>query len=180
MDKILDKNSEITSAQNNFVMKYLTFLLDDTSYALSILKIKEIIEYVVVTPIPRMPDFIKGAINLRGKLVPVIDLSERLDCGKSQINNRSSIIIIEMSFSNEVLNVGILVDAVSKVMDFKKTDIETAPTFGGSIDTDFIEGMGKVRDEFVVILNIDRILTIEDLTILAESKNTSIEESDLD
>lgn len=173
MNQLIDKNKEVASAQQDMVMKYLTFLLGDKSYAISILKIKEILEYGSVTPIPKMPDFICGAINLRGKLVPVIDLLERLGNGKSEIEKRSCIVIVEMKFANEVLSIGVIVDAVSKVMDFKNSDIEAAPSFGGSVETDFIEGMGKVDEEFVIILNIDRVLSLDDLALLADSKDVS-------
>lgn len=173
MNQLVEKNKEVVTAQQDLVMKYLTFILGDKSYAISILKIKEILEYGSVTPIPKMPDFICGAINLRGKLVPVIDLLERLGNGKSEIEKRSCIVIVEMTFGNEVLNIGVIVDAVSKVMDFKKSEIEEAPSFGGTVETDFIEGMGKVDEDFVIILNIDCVLSLGDLSLLAESKDVS-------
>lgn len=180
MNQLVEKNKEVASAQQDLVMKYLTFLLADKSYAISILKIKEILEYGTVTPIPKMPDFICGAINLRGKLVPVIDLLERLGNGKSEIEKRSCIVIVEMKFSNEVLTIGVIVDAVSKVMDFRNSDVETAPSFGGSIDTDFIEGMGKVEEEFVIILNIDRVLSLNDLARLADSSTIAADVAEVE
>jgi len=175
MNQLVKQNKEVVAAQQDLVMKYLTFLLGEKSYAISILKIKEILEYGSVTPIPKMPDFICGAINLRGKLVPVIDLLERLGNGKSEIEKRSCIVIVEMEFANEALSIGVIVDAVSKVMDFKNSDIEAAPSFGGTVETDFIEGMGKVDEEFVIILNIDRVLSLDDLALLAESKDVDAE-----
>lgn len=173
MNQLVEKNKEVATARQDLVMKYLTFLLGEKSYAISILKIKEILEYGSVTPIPKMPDFICGAINLRGKLVPVIDLLERLGNGKSEIEKRSCIVIVEMKFSNEILSIGVIVDAVSKVMDFKNSDIEPAPSFGGSVETDFIEGMGKVDEDFVIILNIDRVLSLDDLALLADANEVS-------
>lgn len=169
MNQLVEQNAEVVSAKNDLVMKYLTFLLGDKSYAISILKIKEILEYGAVTSIPKMPDFICGAINLRGQIVPVIDLLERLGNGKSDVGKRSCIVIVEMQFSNETLNIGVIVDAVSKVMDFKNSEIEEAPSFGGMVETDFIEGMGKIGEDFVVILNIDRVLSLEDLSLLVDS-----------
>ena len=179
MNQLVEKNKEVVAAQQDLVMKYLTFLLGEKSYAISILKIKEILEYGSVTPIPKMPDFICGAINLRGTLVPVIDLLERLGNGKSEIEKRSCIVIVEMKFSNEVLSIGVIVDAVSKVMDFRNSDIEAAPSFGGTVETDFIEGMGKVDEDFVIILNIDRVLSLDDLALLANSKSVSTESIDV-
>ncbi|MDH5601817.1 MAG: chemotaxis protein CheW [Gammaproteobacteria bacterium] len=169
MNQLAKTNKEVTTAQKNIVMKYLTFLLKEKAYAINILKIKEILEYGVITPIPKMPGFICGAINLRGKLVPVMDLLERLGHGKSEIEKRSCIVIVEMAFATEVLSIGVIVDAVSKVIDFKNSDIEPAPSFGGAVNTDFIEGMGKVDEEFVIILNIDKILSLDDLALLVDS-----------
>ena len=169
MNQLVEQNADVLSAQQDLVMKYLTFLLGDKSYAISILKIKEILEYGSITPIPRMPDFVCGAIYLRGRVVPVVDLLERLGNGKSEVGKRSCIVIVEMKFSNETLSIGVVVDAVSKVVDIKNSDIEAAPSFGGAVETDFIEGMGKLNDEFVVILNIDRVLSLDDLALLSES-----------
>ncbi len=169
MNQLVNSNNEPVTQQQDLVMKYLTFLLGDKIYAISILKIKEIIEYGQVTPMPRMPDFICGAINLRGSVVPVIDLQDRLEKGKSNITNRTCIVIVEMNFSTEAIHVGVIVDTVNRVIDFKSSEIERVPSFGGQIDTDFIEGMGKVKEDFVVILNIDRVLSFDNLNVLAKS-----------
>ena len=146
--------------------KYLTFLLNDKIYAINILKIKEILEYVEITPIPKMPIFVPGAINVRGKLIPVIDLNQCLCQEHSEINKRSCIVIIEVVYNNSSANIGLIVDAVNKVMDFKSVDIEQAQCFGESINTDFIEGLGKMDDQFIVMLNIDKIMSAEEFSKL--------------
>lgn len=146
--------------------KYLTFILNDKTFAISILRIKEILEYGEITVIPKMPDFVSGAINLRGKVVPVIDLRQCLEQQNSEINKRSCIVIIEVMYNNTSVNVGIIVDAVSKVMDFEAADIESAPSLGNSVNTDFIEGMGKLNGQFVVMLNMDKIMSTEELGTL--------------
>lgn len=156
--------------------KYLTFLLAGKLYAVSILKIKEIIEYGTVTSIPGMPEFMCGAINIRGGAVPVIDLIKRLDGNESEIGKRSCIVIMELNHEQGNINVGVIVDSVNRVMDFRANEIEPAPTFGGAIRTDFIEGMGKSNEDFIIILNIDSVLSMEDIRILMESETESSED----
>ena len=147
--------------------KYLTFHLGEKSYAFSILRVKEIIEYGEVTPMPMMPAFIRGAINLRGEAVPVIDLALRLGLGTTEVARRTCIIVVEMEGAGETLPVGVMVDAVSRVLDLRAEEIEPAPTFGGHLRTDFIAGMGKVEGRFVVLLEIGRVLSMEDLRELS-------------
>lgn len=148
--------------------KYLTFLLAGESYAFNILKVKEIIEYGEITPMPMMPEFICGAINLRGNAVPVIDLAGRLNLQAADISRRTCIIIIELNTGNEILNVGLVVDTVSRVVDLKSEDIERTPSLGANIRTDFIEAMGKINDQFVILLNIDKVLSMDDLSALSQ------------
>lgn len=168
MNQTLNSVSAEINDQEKNASKFLTFFLGDEVYAVSVIKIREIIEYNYVTPIPKMPKFIRGAINLRGQIVPVIDLMERLDIGENTISNRSCIVIVSVNIGKESIIAGLVVDAVSQVHDFEITDIEDAPDFGGSIDTCFLEGMGKREDKFTVILNIDYILSMEDLHVLNE------------
>lgn len=173
-------SDEINNQEEN-TRKYLTFYLGDKTYAISVLKIREIIEYNSITPIPKMPKFIRGAINLRGQIVPVIDLMERLDIGENTISNRTCIVIVSVKHGLSPIIAGLMVDSVSKVLDFETTDIEEAPDFGGTIDTHFLEGMGKNNDNFTVILDIDYILSMEDLKVLqelAESEELDLGESE--
>lgn len=148
--------------------KYLTFLLGSEVYAFSILKVKEIIEYGDITSMPMMPDFICGAINLRGKVVPVIDLSLRMEKAAADISRRTCIVIVELSTGDGVINIGVIIDSVSKVVDLQADEIEPAPSFGGNIRTDFIEGMGKLENEFIIVLNLDRVISMDDIQALTQ------------
>jgi len=164
----LANNTNLERTDKEFAKKYLTFLLNEKTFAVSILKVKEILEYGTVTPIPKMPNFVFGAINLRGKVVPVVDLRQCLEQQQCEINKRSCIVIIEVAHKNVSTNIGIIVDAVSKVLDFSTADIELAPQLGESINTEFIEGMGKLNDQFVILLNIDKIVSLEEIDKLTE------------
>ena len=147
--------------------QYLTFMLSGETYAISILRIKENIQYGQLTEGPRMPDFIRGVINLRGAVVPVIDLSARFGKPPTPIGRRNCIIIIEVAIGAETQNVGVMVDAVNAVLEIPANEIEAAPTFGTNIRADFIAGMGKINGKFVIILNIQHVLSMDDMATLA-------------
>jgi purine-binding chemotaxis protein CheW len=146
--------------------QYLTFMLSGETYAISILRIKEIIQYGQLTEVPRMPDFIRGVINLRGAVVPVIDLSVRFGKASTAIGRRNCIIIIEVAIGEESQSVGVMVDAVNAVLEIPAGEIEPAPTFGTHIRADFIAGMGKINGKFVIILNIQQVLSMDDMEAL--------------
>jgi purine-binding chemotaxis protein CheW len=147
--------------------QYLTFMLSGETYAISILRIKEIIQYGQLTAVPRMPDFIRGVINLRGAVVPVIDLSARFGKPPTAVGRRNCIIIIEVAIGEETQNIGVMVDAVNAVLEIPAAEIEPAPTFGTNIRADFIAGMGKINGKFVIILNIQHVLSMDDMATLA-------------
>ncbi len=149
--------------------QYLTFSLQNELFAIGILHIKEILEYGSLTPVPLMPAFIRGVINLRGAVVPVIDLAARFGGGQSQLNKRSCIVIVEINAQAQQQSIGILVDSVSEVLEIPPVDVEPAPSFGVRIRSDFISGMGKVNDKFVIILDVDHVLSIEELAQLSDS-----------
>lgn len=153
--------------QEEELQQYLTFMLSGETYAISILRIKEIIQYGQLTEVPRMPDFIRGVINLRGAVVPVIDLSARFGKQATAIGRRNCIIIIEVAIDEETQSVGVLVDAVNAVLEIPNSEIEPAPTFGTNIRADFIAGMGKIDGKFVIILNIQHVLSMDDMAALA-------------
>ena len=148
--------------------QYLTFMLSGETYAVSILRIKEIIQYGQLTEVPRMPDFIRGVINLRGAVVPVIDLNARFGKPQTAIGRRNCIIIIEAAIGEETQSVGVMVDAVNAVLEIPGSEIEPAPTFGTNIRADFIAGMGKINGKFVIILNIQHVLSMDDMATLVE------------
>lgn len=153
--------------------QYLTFLLGGDMYALGILHIKEIIEYGGLTTVPMMPAFVRGVINLRGSVVSVIDLAVRFGREPSPVTRRSCIVIVEMQAANEKHDIGIVVDSVSAVLEIPEAQIEPAPTFGAKIRTDFIKGMGKINEKFVILLDADRVLSVEEMSELAGTASRS-------
>lgn len=148
------------------LQQYLTFMLGAENFALPILNIKEIIEYGRTTAVPMTPAFIHGVINLRGAVVPVIDLAVRFGQKRQAITKRTCIVIIEISHQTSVQDIGIVVDAVNEVLDIPATEIEATPTFGASIRHDFIAGMGKVKGEFIIILDAGQVLSVNELSML--------------
>ena len=147
--------------------QYLTFSLGGEVFALGILNVKEIIEFGNITEIPMMPAFIRGVINLRGAVVPVIDLSARFGGPASTVSRRTCIVIVELGEGEERQDLGVIVDAVNEVLEIPRSEIEPPPTFGAKIRADFIQGMGKVEGRFVIILNVDRVLSPQEITMLA-------------
>jgi purine-binding chemotaxis protein CheW len=154
--------------------QYLTFILGGEAYAMGILAIKEIIEYGSLTEVPRMPPFIRGVINLRGAVVPVIDLSARFGKPVTKVTRRTCIVIIEVTTGDETQDVGVLVDAVNAVLEIPAQEIEPPPSFGANIRTDFISGMGKVNDKFVIILNVQNVLSVDEMATLSGIEQGSV------
>ena len=148
--------------------QYLTFALGSEMFAVGILNVKEIIEYGHLTEIPMMPAFIRGVINLRGAVVPVIDLAARFGGKTTQIARRTCIVILEVADQEFRSDIGIMVDAVSEVLEIPSSEIEPPPSFGAKIRADFIFGMGKVAGKFVIILNINNVLSVEEINTLTE------------
>ena len=149
--------------------QYLTFTLGGEMFAVAILNVKEIIEFGTVTEIPMMPSFIRGVINLRGAVVPVIDLSCRFGGKPTEVARRTCIIIIELEQDEHKHDIGVMVDAVSEVLEIARSEIEPPPSFGAKIRTDFISGMGKVGGRFVIILDVARVLSIEEIAMLTQA-----------
>ncbi|MBD9391468.1 chemotaxis protein CheW [Acidovorax sp. ACV01] len=147
--------------------QYLTFMLGGEIFAIGILHIKEIIEYGQLTSVPMMPGFIRGVINLRGAVVPVIDLSRRFGGAGSEITRRSCIVIVEAHVEDDTRVLGVVVDAVNAVLEISASEIEPAPAFGAKIRTDFIAGMGKIGDRFAILLDVDRVLSVEEMAALS-------------
>lgn len=143
--------------------QYLTFLLDGEAFAIGILAVKEIIEYGNVTGVPMMPASVRGVINLRGAVVPVMDLSARFGRPSTTVTKRTCIVIVEVQRDGDRQDIGVVVDAVNEVLDIPPGDIEPPPSFGARIRSDFIHGMGKVKGRFVILLNADRVLSIDEM-----------------
>jgi purine-binding chemotaxis protein CheW len=155
--------------------QYLTFLLSSEMFAIPILNIKEIIEFGSLTEVPMMPGFIRGVINLRGSVVPVVDLSVRFGRGKTEVSRRTCIVIIEVEGSEETRqDIGVMVDSVSEVLEIPRSEIEPAPAFGAKIRVDFIQGMGKIAGKFVIILNADKVLSVDELSMLGQAAGSEL------
>lgn len=140
---------------------------------MGILAIKEIIEYANVTEVPMMPQYVRGVINLRGAVVPVIDLSVRFGKPSSPVTKRTCIVIIEVEARNERHVLGVVVDAVNAVLDIPGSEVEPPPAFGASIRTDFIRGMGKVNGKFVILLDVDHVLAADEMDVLVDAQESA-------
>ena len=145
--------------------QYLTFMLGGEMFSINILCIKEIIWYANLTEVPMMPECIRGVINLRGAVVPVMDLSSRFGKPSTPVTKSTCIVIIEVQTQTEGerQNMGLVVDSVQAVLEIASSEIEQAPSFGAKIRPDFIEGIGKVNGKFVILLNVNRVLSMEEI-----------------
>ncbi|PKN29699.1 MAG: chemotaxis protein CheW [Deltaproteobacteria bacterium HGW-Deltaproteobacteria-21] len=143
--------------------KYLTFSLANEDYGIGILKIKEIIGMMPITKVPRCPEFVKGVINLRGKVIPVLDLRMRFGVDAAEYTERTCIVVVEVDSGSGNIMVGLIVDSVSEVLNIKSDDIEETPSFGAKVETDYILGMAKISGGVKILLNIDRALNVEDI-----------------
>lgn len=154
--------------------QYLTFMLGGEMYAIGILNIKEIIEYGQPTEVPMMPDYVRGVINLRGRVVPVIDLLPRFGRSSTPVSKRTCIVIIDVEADGDAegerQDIGVVVDSVSEVLQIAGSEIEPPPAFGAKIRADFIAGMGKINHRFVIILNVNRVLSVDELAMLTTAK----------
>ncbi len=146
--------------------KYLTFTLAEEEYGIGILKIKEIIGMMPITSVPRTPEYVKGVINLRGKVIPIIDLRLRFGMAAMAYTERTCIIVVEIESQKGTVQVGIVVDSVSEVLNIKGEDIEDTPTFGTTLDTDYILGMAKVEGGVKILLDINRVLSESEIAAL--------------
>lgn len=155
------------AAETAEVRQYLTFALGSEMFAVGTLSVKEIIEYGQLTVVPMMPDFIRGVINLRGAVVPVIDLAARFGRAGTAITRRTCIVIVEVPNDEGKQDIGVVVDAVSAVLEIAPADIEPVPAFGARIRSDFIAGMGKVGGRFVILLEVGKVLSIDEIATLA-------------
>jgi len=149
------------------VGQYLTFLVDKQSFAINILDVKEIIEIANVTHVPLTPDYIHGVINLRGNVVPVIDLSARLKHHCAEVSKRSCIVLVEVDVMEGAQPIGMLVDEVREILEIPPANIQPAPDFGTDIRTDFIQAMARVGEVFIILLAINRVLSLEELSQLS-------------
>ena len=157
-----------TTIENN---QFLTFILDNEVYALDIQQVREVLDFSDITKVPRMPDFMRGVINLRGGVVPVVDLRLKFGLGVTEKTVDTCIIIIEVSLEGERAMMGALADSVQEVLDLDPNQIEPPPKIGTRLKTDFIRGMGKKKDRFIIILDIDRIFSSDELSRLSHAES---------
>lgn len=146
--------------------KYLTFSLGEEEYGIGILKVKEIIGMMRITPVPQTPEYVKGVINLRGKVIPVIDLRLRFGMGENGYTDRTCIVVVEIDGVSGKLHIGVVVDSVSEVLNIKGSDIEDTPSFGTTLNTEYIFGMAKTGNGVKILLDIDRVLSSDELGLL--------------
>ena len=149
--------------------KYLTFTLAEEEYGIGILKIKEIIGMMPVTTVPRTPAFVKGVINLRGKVIPVMDLRLRFGMEEMEYTERTCIVVVEIEGFSGTVMIGVVVDSVSEVLNIKGEDVEETPTFGSKLDTDYILGMAKMEGGVKILLDIDRVLSEDEIADLEKA-----------
>ncbi len=159
METVL-KEKDISSYEG----KFLTFVLGNEEYGIEILKVREIIGIMEITPVPQTPDYVKGVINLRGKVIPVIDQRIKFSMPEVQQTQETCVIVVEVKESL----IGILVDSVSEVIDIGSEEIEASPQFGGDIDTQFILGLGKTKGKLIILLDIERVLSGEVIKMVKE------------
>jgi purine-binding chemotaxis protein CheW len=151
--------------------QYLSFRLGDETFGLGILAVREIIEYGGMTDVPMMPPCVRGVINLRGAVVPVLDLAARFGRAPATIGRRSCIVIVESGMPLEQQVLGLLVDAVHAVLDIDPGQIEPPPSFGAGLRNDFIKGIGKVNGKFVILVNLESVLNVPEIAAMAGDVN---------
>ena len=159
MEAVVEKK-EISDIEG----KFLTFVLGEEIYGIEILKAREIIGLMDITTVPQTPDYMKGVINLRGKVIPVIDLRKKFSMQEGVHTQETCVIVVEVNSSS----IGLIVDSVSEVSDITGEEIENAPSYGQGIDTSFIMGLGKVKDKIIILLDIDAVLSTEELEMVEE------------
>ncbi|MBN2628863.1 MAG: chemotaxis protein CheW [Spirochaetales bacterium] len=150
--------------------QYLTFTVSEEAYALNVLNVREVLEFTQLSKVPRMPEFMRGIINLRGSIVPVIDLKLKFGLGLTEKTIDTSIIVCEMVMDEETIVMGLMTDSVKEVIDLDDDDIEPTPYVGAKIDTAFILGMGKKDDKFLIVLNMEKVLTANELNMVSTAE----------
>lgn len=158
--------------------KYLVFDIGKRSYSLPISIVREIMEYVDVDPIPMVPGFITGAINLRGNVVPVLSLAVRLGQEQQPVTSRTCIVIVDVERSGEQMIIGLMVDIVSRVLDLNLDAIDEVPTLGGQLESRFVKGLAKSEERLLAILEVDELLTIREMDLLEEVMDGAFSEKE--
>jgi len=160
---------EENRVKEQVVQQYLTFMIAGEEYAISLLKVKEIIEYDTVTPVPKTPEWVRGVINLRGSVVPVIDLAVKFRLPASVAGRLTCIVITEVECGGEATIMGVMADSVRQVIDLKPENVEHPPTFGTRVKVDYLNGMARSGKKFCLILNTEKVLSTDELLELSEA-----------
>ena len=176
MVEVAAKTEQMQKAMLEKEGKYLTFALGPEEYGLEILKVREIIGYMDITAVPQTPSYVKGVINLRGQVIPVVDLRAKFGMETTDVTDQTCIIVVETTQGDRNFSTGIVVDHVQEVLDIEGKNIEEAPQFGSSVNTDFILGMGKVGDNVKILLDIDKVLTGTEIDCLSVKNDEMPEE----
>lgn len=156
-------------AESDVAGRYLTFALGEEAYGLEILKVQEIIGLLKVTSVPRTPDFVRGVVNLRGRVIPVIELRRKFGMEMKEDTERTCIIVVQIDGVQQQVTLGIIVDEVSEVLDIAEEQIEPPPSFGASVDTNFMLGMAKTEDKVVMLLDIGKVLSDKEVAVLDQA-----------
>jgi len=157
------EQTETTDVGKRLAGKYLTFKLGEEEFGIEILKVQEIIQLQKITKVPRAPQFVRGVINLRGKVIPVVELRRKFGMEQQEDTDKTCIIVVRIASENADVTMGIIIDEVKEVLDIDAGNIEETPSFGASIDTDFIMGIGKIGENVKMLLDIDKVLSISEL-----------------
>ena len=166
---------EIKEKEEAVQQQYLTFFLADEEYAVGIQRVKEIIEYTAITKVPKVPMWIRGVINLRGNVVPVVDLAVRFGLEERPVTKTTCIVIVEVQQEAERAVMGVIADAVNQVIDLAPKDIEEPPAFGTRVRLEYLFGMGKLGKKFALILNIDTVLSAAELLTVSTLQSATVE-----
>jgi purine-binding chemotaxis protein CheW len=169
MSQVAEKETQGGKTLSDKEGKYLTFALGPEEYGLEILKVREIIGYMDITAIPKTPHYVKGVINLRGQVIPVVDIRSLFGMEAKEVTEETCIIVVEIDSTGLKFSTGVIVDQVSEVLDIAGENIEEAPQLGTSVDTDFILGMGKVNNSVKILLNINKVLIGSGLESIGEN-----------
>jgi purine-binding chemotaxis protein CheW len=164
--------NEITEAR-----QYLTFKLGNEVFGIDVAKVREVLDFTTITQIPRTPDFMSGVINLRGSVVPVVDLRLCFQMSKTERTRNTCIVVVEVELEGESTVIGALADSVEEVIDLEPGEIQLAPRIGTQIRTDFIKGMGKRESQFIMILDIDRVFSAEELSTVRNAEAGALAEA---
>ena len=150
--------------------QYLTFKLEDEVFGLAIGKVREVLDFTTITKVPRTPEYMRGVINLRGSVVPVVDLHLKFGLAQTEKTVNTCIIIVEIQMEGEITVLGALADSVQEVVELEPEQIEPAPKIGTKLNTEFIKGMGKREEQFIILLDIDKVFSSDELSLVQRSE----------